>query len=173
MNTNDATFNDSPAEAPVGPNARYFEDFELDEVFETQGRTVTQTELVLWSMFTGDLNPIHVDSDFARKHSIFGVTVPQGLLAVAMASGLQERLGLFAGTGRALLEQNITFRAAVLVGDTVRVRMTVRTLTPAKRPDVGRVGFDYSIDVIERGQTAVTGTLDILCARRASLPLPS
>ncbi|WP_238008363.1 MaoC/PaaZ C-terminal domain-containing protein [Dactylosporangium sp. AC04546] len=160
-------------QTPVGPAARFFEDFTVDEEFVTQGRTVTQTDLTFWSMFTGDFNPIHVDSAFAREHSPFGTVVPQGLLAVAIASGLQERLGIFAGTGQAMLGQTITFAAAVVVGDTVRVRLTVRTLTPSRRPHTGRVAFDYAIEVVERGVTAVTGTLDVLCLRREPVSEPA
>jgi acyl dehydratase len=151
---------------PVGPAARWFEDFAVGEVFHTQGRTVTATESTLWSMFTGDMNPVHVDADFARRHSAFGTTVPQGLLAVAIASGLQERLGIFTGTGMAMLGQTIRYRAPVLIGDTIAVRMTVARLRPASRPGAGHVGFDYAIEVLDRIEDAVTGTLDILCACR-------
>jgi acyl dehydratase len=155
-------------EPPVGPAARWFEDLAVGEELRTQGRTITTAEAALWSMFTGDLNPVHVDADFARRHGVFGTTVPQGLMAVAIASGLQERLGIFTGTGRAMLGQTISYRSPVLVGDTVAVRMTVAALRAASRPGAGHVRFDYAIEVVERGEDAVTGTLDVLLASRVS-----
>lgn len=162
----DAKNSSQPTIAPVGPSARYFEDFSLGDTFTTQGRTITQTDAVLWSMFTGDMNPIHVDESFAAAYSVFGGTVPQGLLSVAVASGLQDRLGLFDGTGRAMLGQTIRYRAAVRVGDTVKVELTVRELLRRSRPGVGEVRFDLIIRVIERDEVAIEGTLDILCGCR-------
>jgi acyl dehydratase len=49
---------------PVGPNAKYFEDFRIGDSFKTQGRTFTAADGLFWSMYSGDMNPMHVDDDF-------------------------------------------------------------------------------------------------------------
>ena len=77
----------------VGPSARYFEDFKLGERIVSQGRTITQADGLLWAMYTGDMNPMHVDHEFAAKHALYGGAFPPGLMAVAIAQGLKERLG--------------------------------------------------------------------------------
>jgi acyl dehydratase len=136
------------------------------ERYVTQGRTVTETDLVMWSMFTGDLNPIHVDEQFAAAHSVFGTRVPQGLLAVAIASGLQERLGLWDGTGRAMLGQSIRFRRPLRIGDTIRVEMTVAEVRE-RDATTGHVRMDLDIIAAPREEVVVDGTLDVLVARRA------
>ena len=79
-------------EMPIGPAARFFEDFSEGDEFVTQGRTLTETDLMSWAMFTGDMNSMHVDEDFASEYGLFGGRFPPGLMAVAIASGLWERL---------------------------------------------------------------------------------
>jgi acyl dehydratase len=158
-----------PSTAPHGPNARHFEDFTVGEAFTTQGRTLTATDGALWSMFTGDMNPIHVDASFAAEHSIFGETVPQGLLTVAVASGLWERLGLFNGTGQAMLAQTLLYRSAARIGDTVRSTLRVSELVDTLRVSAAEVRFALDIRAVERDVLLVDGTMHILCARRTPL----
>ena len=148
---------------PVGPAARHFEEFEVGAEFRTQGRTVTDIEGMRWAMFTGDMNPMHVDNDFATKHGLFGGRFPPGLMVVAIASGLNERMGLFAGTGLAMLGQTIRYSKAVVPGDTVHVELTVRSLEPRPRRSAGIVEFGYEI-VTGDGTVAIEGEWTILLA---------
>jgi acyl dehydratase len=130
---------------PLNPQARHFEDFAPGEEIITQGRTVTETDGVLWAMFTGDMNPMHVDEDLASRQGLFGGRFPPGLMAVAMASGLKERLGLFGGTGLAMLEQTIRYRSPILFGDTIHVRLVVDAVEPHPAKPRGVVRFSYTI----------------------------
>ena len=150
---------------PVGPAARHFEDFAVGDEFTTQGRTITDVEGTHWAMFTGDMNPMHVDSDFAREHGLFGGRFPPGLMVVAIASGLNERMGLFTGTGLAMLDQSIRYRKAVVPGDTVHVRLTVWSLVPHSRRAAGIVEFGYEI-VTADGVVCIEGEWKILLAGR-------
>lgn len=152
---------------PIGPAARYFEDFTLGEAFVTQGRTFTQADGLFWAMFTGDMNPMHVDSEFAQEHGIFGGVFPPGLAAVAIASGLNERLGLFVGTGLAMTGQTVRYRKPVLPGDTVKVRLEVKSLTPHPRRPAGTAEFAYQI-VKGDGTVCVEGEWGILLAARTT-----
>ncbi|HEV8296972.1 MAG TPA: MaoC/PaaZ C-terminal domain-containing protein [Acidimicrobiales bacterium] len=153
------------SEPQIGPGARWFEQFEIGDVHVTQGRTITETDSMLFAMFSGDMNPIHVDDEFAKANSPFGGRIPQGLAVVSIASGLQERLGLFAGTGRGLLEQSVRYRRAVQIGDTVSVRLTVREKTDRADREWGTLVFGYEI-VKADGTVAVEGTQTVLVANR-------
>lgn len=152
---------------PTGPAARWFEDFAVGDVFETQGRTVSETEVSAWAMFTGDMNPMHVDEEFASAHGLYGRRFPPGLAAVALASGLQERLGLFAGTGLAMRRQTIEYRTPVLIGDTIHVRLEVRGLEPHPRRPAGTVTCRYEILKAD-GTVAVEGDWVIFVVRRSA-----
>ena len=129
----------------IGPSARYLEDFTVGERFVTQGRTVTQADGLFWAMYSGDMNPMHVDYDYAQKHGLFGGAFPPGLASIGIASGLMERLGLSAGTGLAIIEQTIRYKAPVLFGDTIRLELTVSEVRPHAVKPQGKVRFDYRI----------------------------
>lgn len=150
---------------PIGPAARFFDDLAVGDEFVTQGRTVTDVDGTFWAMFTGDMNPMHVDDVFAREHGLFGGRFPPGLMTVAIASGLNERLGLFVGTGLAMLGQTVRYRKPVLPGDTIRVELVVRGRTPHPRRPAGTVEFGYRI-VKTDGTVCVEGEWTIMLARR-------
>jgi acyl dehydratase len=130
---------------PVGPNAHWYEDFTVGDRFVTTGRTITETDAVFWAMFTGDMSPGHVDDDFARQHGLYGGKFPPGLAAVAIASGLKERLGLFAGTGLSVTEQTVRFKSPALIGDSIHCELTVQAVSPHPSQPRGRVTFRYEI----------------------------
>lgn len=150
---------------PVGPGAYFLEDLAPGTRLVTQGRTVTDTDGLLWAMFTGDMNPMHVDEQFAATHGLFGGRFPPGLMVVALASGLKERTGAFAGTGLAMLRQTVDYQQAVLPGDTVHVELTVRTVEPRSGKDDGRVTFDYEV-VTHTGVVAISGEWVMLVRAR-------
>jgi acyl dehydratase len=151
---------------PTGPAARFFDDLAVGETFVTQGRTFTSADGLLWAMYSGDMNPMHVDEEFAREYGIFGGVFPPGLAIVGIASGLNERLGLFVGTGLAMTGQTIRYRKAVLPGDTIRVRLEVKSLTPHPRRPAGTAEFGYEI-VTSDGTVCIEGEWGILLATRS------
>lgn len=150
---------------PVGPYARWFEDFSVGDRIITQGRTVTEVDGSMWSMLTGDLHPLHVDEEAAAAYGLFGARFPAGLLSVALASGLKERLGLFHGTSTAVLEQTVRYRRPVLFGDTIRVEMRVAALEPKPRLGGGVLTLAYEIRKDE-DTVCAEGELVLLMALR-------
>lgn len=153
--------------AVVGPYARWFDDFAVGERFRTQARTVTEADGSTWSGLTGDFHPLHVDAEAAAASGLFGGRFPAGLLAVAIASGLKERLGLFHGTALAVREQTVRYYRPVLFGDTIHVEMTVSELIPKPEKGGGLLTLDYSILKLDGTQCA-TGQLVLLVSSRPS-----
>ena len=66
---------------------RYFEDFSVGEKLTTRARTITEADIVIFSMFSGDWYPLHVDVEYAKK-SVFGERIAHGFLVLTAASGL-------------------------------------------------------------------------------------
>ncbi|MHB1162718.1 MAG: MaoC/PaaZ C-terminal domain-containing protein [Chloroflexota bacterium] len=117
---------------------RYYEDFQLGEVFETAARTVTESDVMLYAGLTGDYHPNHTDDETARRGA-FGARVAHGLLVIGIANGLLYRCGLLDPSSLALLGVTWRFRAPVKLGDTVRVRMRISEMRPTSKPDRGIV----------------------------------
>ena len=99
----------------------YFEEFEIGQSLISEGRTVTEADIVAFAALSGDWTTIHTDAEYAAQHS-FGQRVAHGMLVVSIASGLLVRTGVIEGTALAFREINSwKFSLPVFIGDTVRV----------------------------------------------------
>lgn len=102
----------------------YFEDFEVGWEVVSPGRTVTESDVVLFAGLSGDYNQLHTDVEFA-KGTPFGQRVVHGLLGLTMAEGLASRLGFFEGTAEAFLGLEWKFKAPIFIGDTIHLQAQV------------------------------------------------
>ncbi|OYT34224.1 dehydratase [Archaeoglobales archaeon ex4484_92] len=99
----------------------YFEDFEEGMEFKTSGRTITEADIVMFAALTGDWNPLHTDSEFAKK-TIFGQRIAHGTLTFAIMTGLLARLGFIEKTVLAFYGvDKLRFTNPVFIGDTITV----------------------------------------------------
>jgi len=117
---------------------RYLEDFQVGEVFQSQGRTITDADLMQFTGFSWDTNPLHTDEEFA-KASRFGGRIAHGALTLSCATGLLARSGWFDQTVIAFLSiDKWQFTAAVVPGDTIRLTATTVAAEASKtKPDRG------------------------------------
>ena len=65
----------------------YFDDFEVGQQWVSPRRTVTESDVIGFANMTGDMNPLHVDFDFASK-SHYRQPVAHGLLGLSWVAGL-------------------------------------------------------------------------------------
>ena len=101
----------------------FFNDVEVGQEWETQGRTVTQADIVNFAGLSGDYNPIHMDHEFAKR-SHFQQPIAHGLLVQSIASGLSTHLPLMR-TVALLSVREWHSRGPVFIGDTIRVKIKV------------------------------------------------
>ncbi len=112
-------------------------------------RTLRQSDIELFAVMSGDVNPAHVDEDFAKSDS-FHKVIAHGMWSGALISAV---LGTeLPGPGTIYLDQSLSFRRPVGLGDTVTVRVTVKE----KIPDKKRVRLDCEC-TNERGETVIKG----------------
>ena len=138
------------------PRGRYFEELELGEELESPGRTITETDLVLFAGLSGDYNQLHTDVEFA-KDTMFGERIAHGLLGLSVASGLVARLGVIEGTAQAFTGLEWKFRGPILIGDTIRVRLNVGRKKEMARLGGGFVTMDVTV-VNQRDETVQKGS---------------
>src|SRR6516225_12263009 len=106
-----------------------YEDIKIgDEASLT--RTITETHIVNFAGITGDMNPIHVDAEYAA-HSMFKERIAHGMLVAGLISAV---LGTqLPGPNSIYLGQDLNFVAPVRIGDTVKVVVTVTDKRDEKR----------------------------------------
>jgi acyl dehydratase len=88
----------------------------------TRGRTITETDIVMHAGQTGDLYPLHLDAEEARR-SPYGQRIAHGTLTFSIATGLKFDMNIHERISYGY--DRVRFIKAVFIGDTLRVRVTV------------------------------------------------
>jgi 3-hydroxybutyryl-CoA dehydratase len=140
-------------------HGHYLEELEVG-MTAIHSKTVTEADVVLFAGISGDINPVHLDNDYARD-TMFKGRIAHGMLT---ASFISTVLGTkLPGPGCIYISQNLQFRAPVRIGDTVRARVTI-TSVDRKR---GRVALETKCTVAET--VVISGDALLLVQRR---PVP-
>lgn len=142
----------------------YFEDFSVGQVFRTGGRTITETDVMSYAYLSGDLNPIHIDEEFA-KATPFGRRLAYGQLVTILAAGMRTRLGLLEGTAVAMLEMRARYTRPVFIGDTISVEVSVSETRPSSKGGRGVVAFGLAV-LNQNDETVQEGSVTQLVRMR-------
>jgi phosphate butyryltransferase len=128
---------------------RTFEELTIGET-ASLSHTVTQRDIDLFATVTGDVNPAHVDPDYAQT-DMFHHVIIHGIWGAGLISAtLGTRLP---GPGTIYLGQELRFRHPVNIGDTITATLSVA----AKKPVKGDVILDC-VCTNQAGQAVITGT---------------
>lgn len=137
------------------PRGLTFDQFNLGDLFECQARTVTEADTVNFAGVSGDYNPLHTDEEFG-KSTPMGGRIAHGVLALAIATGQANQLGIFEGTTIALMAQTLKYTGPVRFGDTIHLELKVAEKKESSKPDRGVVTFDATI-VNQHGKSVIEG----------------
>jgi 3-hydroxybutyryl-CoA dehydratase len=134
----------------------HFEDLSVGQSAEIT-REVTAAVIEAFADVSGDVNPVHLDAEYAAG-TTFGGRIAHGMLSAAYISAV---LGTkLPGPGAIYLSQSLRFRRPVKIGDQVTARVTVKALDAAR----GQVTFETAC--IVGGKTVVDGEAVILAPRK-------
>ena len=141
----------------------YFEDFLLGSVAESDGRTITESDLTAFAALSGDTTRLHTDEQYAAK-SDFGRRIAHGALIFSISTGLMVQMNpendaLLAFSG----VDKMRFVRPVFIGDTLRVRKKVFKAEPHDQ-ERGLVTFETT--VVNQQDQAVLLYLDRVLFRR-------
>ncbi len=96
----------------------------------TLSRTISEDDILLFALVSGDHNPIHLDAEYAER-SLFGKRIAHGFLIGSLISAV---LGNdMPGPGTIYLGQTLKFLAPIHIGDTVTVTVKVVAIREDKR----------------------------------------
>ena len=151
--------------ASMADERRCFEEIEVGEEYESPGRTVTETDIVLFAGLSGDYYVLHTNAEF-MKTSIFGERIAHGLLVLAIQSGLFSRATQPYAT-LAFVGLRWKFKGPIKIGDTVRLRARVSAKQDDGKPDRGLITVQRSV-VNQRDEVVQEGETDLLVEKRGS-----
>jgi 3-hydroxybutyryl-CoA dehydratase len=127
----------------------------------SMAKTVTEADIILFSGVSTDVNPAHIDEEYA-KTTMFGGRIAHGMLSASFISAVLGNQ--LPGNGCIYVSQSLKFKAPVRPGDTVKATVTVKEVNVAKN----RVILDTVCTVA--GKTVIEGECMMMPAVRAAAP---
>lgn len=119
-------------------------------------RRLKPQDIELFAVMSGDMNPAHVDADYA-KDDIFHGIIAHGMWGGALISAV---LGTeLPGPGTIFLDQSLKFEAPVGLGDTVIVRVEV-----TEKQDKGRLLLACTC-LNQHGKMVIEGSARVIAPR--------
>ena len=117
----------------------HFDDLPLGRRFRTVGRTITETDIVLFINTIGMTEVLFTNYEFIANESPTRKRVAPGSLVFGMAEGLLTQ-STMQGVGLAFLNMTLDIKGPTFVGDTVHVECEVIESRPSNsRPGCGLV----------------------------------
>ena len=141
-----------------------YEDLDPDLVWQSPGRTITETDILAFAGFSGDFNVIHTDHEYA-KTTAYRRPIAHGFGIFSIASGLSY----YSPATKTVALLSVTdwkFIAPVFVGDTIHVlsRVVEKSLKGVGKR--GEVLWHRTI-LNQEGKTVQEGRMSTLVECRA------
>jgi len=103
----------------------YFEDYVVDVISTSRGRTITEADIVNFAGLSGDFVELHMNEEYAKRGP-FGRRIAHGALIFSISTGLMvqmtrdpQAIVAFYGVDK------LRFVAPVFIGDTIHVTQRV------------------------------------------------
>ncbi len=129
----------------------FIEDMEVGMTAALE-RVLDEAAVRTFAALTGDVNPVHLDADYAAA-TPFGRPIVHGMLTASLISAvLGTRLP---GKGAIYVSQTVQFRAPVFVGDAVRAEVEITDIDRRRRRVTFATRCLVSDKVVLRGEAVL------------------
>lgn len=139
---------------------KWFDQFKKGDIQTTRGRTITESDVVMFAMFSGDWYPLHTDQEYA-KSSPFGERIAHGMLVLSVMTGLVDLDPGFVIAFYGM--DNVRFFQPTKIGDTIHVESKVID-TEDKNPRAGVVSFNVEVKN-QSNATVVSAVMKMVVAK--------
>lgn len=150
---------------PIRLRGNSFDDFVVGAVFDHHwGRTIEQSDNILFSLTTLQFNPLFFNREYARACGHTDIVVAPMLVFATVfglsVEDLSERGGAFLGV------DDLSFERPAHVGDTLTACSTVQALRPSKSDNNYGIATWLSEGFNQRGERVIVFTRSNLVPRR-------
>jgi len=142
----------------VHPFRKSLAELRIGDQVVSASRTVTLEDIETFAEFTGDTFYAHMDEEAAAANPFFPGRVAHGYLLVSWAAGLF----VDAAPGPVLANsglENLRFITPVSPGDSIRVELTAKQISPRETDEYGEVRWDA---VLKNQDDELVATYDVL-----------
>ena len=122
----------------------YFEDYVVDAIATSRGRTITEADIVNFAGLSGDFVELHMNEEYAKRGP-FGRRIAHGALIFSISTGLMvqmtrdpQAIVAFYGVDK------LRFVAPVFIGDTIHVTQRV-VEKQAKNAERGVIASEITV----------------------------
>lgn len=135
-----------------------FEDLK-EGMSDVYGKTITDADIVMFAGISGDINPVHLNHEFASE-TMFEGRIAHGILTASLISTV---IGTkLPGPGCIYVSQSLRFKAPVKAGDTVTALVSVTKLILEKR------FAELKTQCLVRGKVVLDGEATVMVPKRAA-----
>ena len=115
-------------------------------------KTVSAADVATFAEVTGDNNPVHVNPEYAAT-TMFKECIAHGMLSAGYISAV---LGTkLPGPGAIYIDQQLKFKAPVMIGDTVTATATVAEINAKRRRVILKTTCRVGDKVVADGQATL------------------
>lgn len=161
----------APRRVISADHSLYFEDMDAGQVYRSSARTLSEADLTMFSMLSGDWNQVHSDAEYMAAT---GGRLLHGVLGIAVITGLMDKAGWFARSAIAMTGiDDWKFLRPLFIGDTVTMEMEILGKRLVSAGDKGFLDRQFTL-FNQHGEIAQQGRCGLLIKLRdeAALNVP-
>ena len=144
----------------------FFEDYQVGETFVSPGRTITESDIVLFAAITGDWHELHTNVEYA-KTTHFKERIAHGMLSLVIGSALMFRLGAYVMLPKSFVAfygmDDIRFINPLRIGDTIWGQVEVKELN--EKDDKLGILVEGLTVVNQKKEVVLQANIKSLCAK--------
>ena len=135
--------------------------YSIDEMYigmkKSVSKTISEADIYAFAGITGDINPVHVNKEYAAE-TRFGKRIAHGMLTASLCSTL---VGMcIPGIDAIYLGQTLKFVRPVFIGDTVTATGKITEIIREKK-----IGYMKTTIVNQNGEIVIEGEATVMATK--------
>lgn len=145
----------------IDDNSLNMSGYSIDEIHvgmkKSVSKTITESDIYTYAGIIGDINPLHVNEEYA-KNTRFKSRIAHGMLTASFFSTL---VGMcIPGADAIYLGQTLKFLLPVKIGDTITATGEITKVVPEKK-----IAYMKTTVVNQRGELVIDGEATVMATK--------
>ena len=146
----------------IDDNSLNMSGYSIDEIFigmtKSVSKTISEADVYAYAGIIGDINPLHVNEEYAKRTRFKG-RIAHGMLTASFFSTIVGML--IPGADAIYLGQTCKFLLPVYIGDTITATGKVTKIIPEKC-----IAYMKTTVVNQRGELVVVGEAIVMATKK-------